>query len=65
MIFAGSDTVGNTCAVTTFHVLNNKNICATLVKELANAWPEKDTPIAYETLEKLPYLVSNQLRISI
>lgn len=55
--FAGTDTVGNICTVGTFHVLNNKAVCETLVKELDAVWPDKDVSLAYEILEKLPYLV--------
>jgi cytochrome P450 len=59
MRFAGSDTVGNTCTVATYHILNNKDVHQKLFHVLKEAWPEKDVPIGYETLEKLPYLVSH------
>lgn len=57
--FAGSDTVGNTCTVATYHILNNKDVHCKLFQVLKEAWPDKDTPASYETLEKLPYLVSD------
>ena len=40
-----------------FHVLNDKTIYASLVSELDELWPDKDYKMAYEYLEKLPYLV--------
>lgn len=55
--FAGSDTVGNTCTVATYHVLHDKDVHRKLTSVLLEAWPDKDTPTTYETLEKLPYLV--------
>jgi len=58
--FAGSDTVGNTCTVAAYHILNNKEVHQKLSSVLKEAWPDKDLPPSYETLEKLPYLVSAQ-----
>lgn len=58
MMIAGSDTVGNASAVGTFRVLKNPKIFETLMNELREAWPEKEANVGYETLEKLPYLVS-------
>jgi len=58
MRFAGSDTVGNTCTVATYHILHNKDVHQQLSKVLKEAWPEKDAPANYETLEKLPYLTA-------
>jgi hypothetical protein len=60
MRFAGSDTVGNTCTVATYHILANKDVRDRLAQEVKEAWPEKDAPASYETLERLPYLVSHQ-----
>lgn len=56
--FAGSDTVGNTCTVATYHILSNKHVQDRLAQEVKDAWPEKDAPASYETLEKLPYLTA-------
>lgn len=64
LVIAGSDTVGGTCTVGVFHVLNNKRIHASLVKELENAWPDKSTKVGYEVFEKLPYLVGLSLQVS-
>ncbi len=56
--FAGSETIGNTTTVGTFHVLRNEHIKRTLMKELEEAWPDVNVPFSFERLEKLPYLVS-------
>jgi cytochrome P450 len=62
LVIAGSDTVGGTSTVGVFHVLNNPQIHANLVKELDDAWPDTGAKVGYEVIEKLPYLVrgSNQ-----
>lgn len=57
LIAAGSDSVGNACSVGIFHILSNPSIRERLVKELREAWPEKDAPMGVQALEKLPYLV--------
>lgn len=57
LLHAGSETVGDTTVVGIFHVLNNRTVCAKLVKELEEAWPDKDSVMGFESLEKLPYLV--------
>lgn len=58
LIAAGSDSVGNACSVGIFQILSNPSIRERLVKELREAWPEKDAPMGVQALEKLPYLVS-------
>ncbi|KAJ8453932.1 hypothetical protein ONZ45_g19506 [Pleurotus djamor] len=58
LVAAGSDTVGNTCTVGTFYILNNPTILSSLRRELRDAWPDLSVPVKYEALEKLPYLVS-------
>ncbi|EDR13906.1 uncharacterized protein LACBIDRAFT_244728 [Laccaria bicolor S238N-H82] len=58
MRFAGSDTVGNTCTVATYHILANKDVRDRLAQEVKEAWPERDAPASYETLERLPYLTA-------
>lgn len=57
LLFAGSDTVGNTLAVGSFHVLSNPEVYKTLFNELQEHWPNLDKPLGYEELERLPYLV--------
>lgn len=58
LIQAGSDTVGNTCTVGTFYVLNEERILLRLVEELRSVWPESDECIDVAELQTLPYLVS-------
>ncbi|KAF8659814.1 hypothetical protein AX16_001699 [Volvariella volvacea WC 439] len=58
MRFAGSDTVGNVCTVGTYYLLTNMMAQDKLVKELQDAWPDKDVNMNYEALEKLPYLTA-------
>ncbi|KAJ4475676.1 cytochrome P450 [Lentinula aciculospora] len=68
LVGAGSDTVGNACTVGTFYALKNPAIYQKLVEELCEAWPDKDRPLSYTTLEKLPYLtafIKETLRFSI
>jgi cytochrome P450 len=57
LVFAGSDTVGGTCTFGVFHVASDPLVYKTLVKELDEAWPDKESPMGFEALEKLPYLV--------
>ncbi|KAJ3906201.1 cytochrome P450 [Lentinula edodes] len=64
--FAGTDTIANTCVVGIRYLLSHKDILERLVKELDEAWPQDDD-IAYEDLEKLPYLtavIKESLRLS-
>ena len=58
LIQAGSDTVGNTCTVGTFYVLNEEHILIRLTEELRSVWPESDECIDVAVLQSLPYLVS-------
>ena len=58
LIQAGSDTVGNTCTVGTFYILNDQRILQRLTKELRSAWPESEERIDIPVLQSLPYLVS-------
>ncbi|KAF9066347.1 cytochrome P450 [Rhodocollybia butyracea] len=68
LISAGSDTVGNACHVGTFYALKYPEIHRRLVEELHQAWPNKDSPMSYVVLEKLPYLtafIRESLRVAI
>lgn len=60
LLMAGSDTVANTLVWGVFRVLWDKNIHRTLISELREAWPDKDKPMSYSALEKLPYLVRDR-----
>ncbi|KAF2084174.1 cytochrome P450 monooxygenase-like protein [Saccharata proteae CBS 121410] len=69
LLFAGSDTVGHTLMVGTFHLLKRPDACKKLKRELEDAWPLLDsgTPSAKE-LEKLVYLdavIKEALRLSL
>lgn len=57
LVGAGTETAGNACAVTVFHILSNKHVHHRLKKELVEAWPDPEVPMPLERLEKLPYLV--------
>ncbi|KAE9394089.1 cytochrome P450, partial [Gymnopus androsaceus JB14] len=67
LIVAGSDTTATVCYVGTFYALKNEEIRRKLREELHEAWPDKDRPMSYVALEKLPYLTSfikESLRLS-
>lgn len=49
--------MGNTLSVGTFHILSNPEIYKSFMNELLANWQKLDEPLAYEELEKLPYLV--------
>lgn len=57
LLAAGHDTVGGACTVGTYHVLSNPVVHRRLKEELSQAWPDEDSPMPYQALEKLPYLV--------
>lgn len=57
LLQAGSDTVGHTCIIGTFHALRDNHIHMRLVNELQEVWPNKEARISLSTLERLPYLV--------
>ncbi|KAK0222323.1 cytochrome P450 [Armillaria fumosa] len=66
-LIAGTDTSSNAMAMGFFHVLNDLSVRAKLVAELKAMWPEKDSPMPYDSLEKLPYLtgvVKESLRMN-
>ncbi|KNZ73850.1 Trichodiene oxygenase [Termitomyces sp. J132] len=67
LLQAGSESPGNACAIGTFYVLNDPVIHSKLLHELYTAWPDKDAPVGYCVLEKLPYLtavIKESLRMS-
>ncbi|PBK86249.1 cytochrome P450 [Armillaria gallica] len=68
LLFAGTDTTSNAMIVGFFNVLNNPSIRKKLAAELKVMWPEKESPMPYDSLEKSPYLsgvVKESLRMSI
>ncbi len=56
-LIAGTDTTSNAMSIGFFHVLNDPSVRAKLVAELKATWPEKESPMPYDSLEKLSYLV--------
>lgn len=58
LLGAGSDTVGNTCTVGSFYILQDPEIHRKLVEELKMSLPGDIDEIRLDTVEKLPYLVS-------
>lgn len=61
LLQAGSDTVGNTCTVGMFYILNDKVVHTQLIAELRAQWPDKTVSVDLSFLQKLPYLVSSFL----
>ena len=67
LLGAGTETTARTLAVTSFYVLENKDVLRKLQDELGSVMPRRDTPISLTKLEQLPYLtavVNEGLRLS-
>ncbi|KAF8974372.1 cytochrome P450 [Flammula alnicola] len=67
LLQAGSDTVGNTCTVGLFYVLNDDIVHARLIQELRSMWPDQSEPVSLSKLQDLPYLtavIKEALRLS-
>ncbi|KAJ7577967.1 cytochrome P450 [Mycena floridula] len=67
LLAAGSETVGNTCTVGSFYILQDPIVHRKLVDELRVALPGDGHEIRLETVEKLPYLtavIKESLRMS-
>ncbi|KAK0466636.1 cytochrome P450 [Armillaria novae-zelandiae] len=67
LLFAGTDTTGNTMTIGFFHIMQNPDIYSKLMSELLEVWPSKESSVSFEVLEKLPYLtavIKESLRIS-
>ncbi|KAK9327706.1 cytochrome P450 [Lipomyces starkeyi] len=58
LMFAGTDTVGNTLMVGFFHILDQPALQVRLREEVRRAWPELSQPPDFQTLEKLPLLTA-------
>ncbi|KAI9673958.1 MAG: hypothetical protein M1817_002164 [Caeruleum heppii] len=68
MVFAGTDTTGNTFMVGMFHLMSDGRVRGKLVEELRSFWPDISHKPRYEDIEKLPYLtavVKESLRCSL
>ena len=55
---AGTETTGNTLSVTAFHLLANPDKAKRLKEEVQAAQKKSSTPLRYQELLQLPYLVS-------
>ncbi|KAK9366241.1 cytochrome P450 [Lipomyces kononenkoae] len=58
LMFAGTDTVGNTLMIGFFHILEQPALQVNLRQEVCQVWPELSQPPDFETLEKLPLLTA-------
>ena len=58
---AGTETTGNTLSVTAFHLLANPDKARRLKEEVRAAQKRSPTPLKYQELLQLPYLVSSLL----
>jgi cytochrome P450 len=69
LMYAGSDTTGNTLMVGTFHMLKQRETYAKFKKEILSVWPKLDEdPPALRELERLPYfnaVIKESLRLSV
>ena len=57
LVGAGTETTGNSLSVTTFHLLANPDKARRLKEEVQSAQSKSKTPLGYQDLQKLPYLV--------
>jgi cytochrome P450 len=58
LIGAGSETTAQILAVLSYHLISNPAVLAKLQKELETVMPDPNTPVKWQQLERLPYLVS-------
>lgn len=58
LVAAAADTTGNAMTIAAYNVVLNQEIYRTLTAELKEAFPDPDARLDFVTLEKLPYLVS-------
>lgn len=57
LVGAGTGTTGNTLCATTFHLLSNPGKAQRLKEEIQAAQRKSKTPLRYQDLQQLPYLV--------
>jgi len=57
LVMAGTGTVGNVCSRGMYYVLGKEEVREKLVRELTDAWPDREQRLDLDKLEKLPYLV--------
>lgn len=63
LIAAGSDSITGVMTFGVFYVLHNPAVRERLTEELKTAWPDLETTMCYEAMEKMPYLVSFASRV--
>lgn len=59
LVGAGTETMGNTLSVITYHLLTNPEKAKRMVQEVNEAQKKSPTPLRYQDLQQLPYLVSS------
>nr|ARN17940.1 cytochrome P450-17 [Cephus cinctus] len=67
MMLAGIDTTSNVAASALYHIATNPQAQEKLHQEAAKVLPEKDSPVTYEALNKIPYTkacIKEALRMS-
>ncbi|ETN44118.1 uncharacterized protein HMPREF1541_10668 [Cyphellophora europaea CBS 101466] len=67
LIFAGTDTTGNTLYVGFWHLMRNSKLQARLREEVRSIWPNLSAPPSYEALSSLRVLtavIKESLRVS-
>jgi cytochrome P450 len=58
LIGAGSETTAQILAVLSYYLISNPDVLEKLRKELETVMPDPNTPVKWQQLEQLPYLVS-------
>jgi len=58
LIGAGSETTAQILAVLSYHLISSPDVLKKLQKELETVMPDPYTPVKWQQLEQLPYLVS-------
>ncbi len=61
LVGAGGETTAHTLAVLSFHLLNNPEILKKLRAELVEVMPDPCSPVSWQQLEQLPFLVGLNL----
>ena len=64
LILAGADTSSATLTQLSYHLLANADILKTLKEELRVAMPDTQSPLSWQELENLPFLVSPHLQLA-
>lgn len=62
ILIAGADTTASTLTTGFLHILSNENIKSRLVQAMDEAMPEAGSLISLQALEKVEYLVCDDLK---